>query len=41
MYLRYNGDAGFSSRNPSYAGQPDANQEYYLSNGQREEYPLA
>src|SRR5262245_11661692 len=41
MYLRYNGDAGFSSRNPSYSGPPDAKQEYYLSNGQRDEYPLA
>ncbi len=40
-YLRYNGDAGFSSRNPAYSGAEDAVQEYYLSNGQRDEFPLA
>jgi|RhiMethySRZTD1v2_1073278.scaffolds.fasta_scaffold1694974_2 hypothetical protein len=39
MYLRQSGDAGFSSRNPSYAGPPDAVIEYYLGNGQRDEYP--
>ena len=32
MYLRQSGDAGFSSRNPSYAGPPDAVIEYYLGN---------
>ena len=41
MYLRENEDAGFSSRNPSYAGPADAMLEYYLTNGQRDEYPLA
>jgi hypothetical protein len=41
MYLRKPGDAGFSSRNPDYAGPPDAKLEYYLSNGQRDLYPLA
>jgi hypothetical protein len=40
-YLRYNGDAGFSSRNPAYSGSEDAVQEYYLSNGQMDEFPLA
>jgi hypothetical protein len=41
MYLRYAGDPGFSSRNPSYAGPPEAMQEYCLNNGQLDEYPLA
>ena len=42
MYVRHqDGDAGFSSRNPDYAGPPDAVQEYVLSNGQQDEYPLA
>ena len=41
LYLRGQGDAGFSSRNPSYSGPPDAAIEYYLSNGQRDEYPAA
>lgn len=41
MYLREPGDAGFSSRNPDYAGPADATLEYYLSNGQRDVYPLA
>src|SRR4051794_25542987 len=41
MYLREPGDAGFSSRNPRYDGPPDATLEYYLNNGQRDEYPLA
>lgn len=41
MCLRYEGDAGFSSRNPRYAGPPDARIEYELSNGQRDTYPAA
>ena len=41
MYLREPGDAGFSSRNPDYAGPADAMLEYYLSNGQRDVYPLS
>ena len=41
MCLRYSGDAGFSSRNPAYVGDPDATLEYYLSNGQRDVYPVA
>jgi hypothetical protein len=40
LYLRLEGDAGFSSRNPKYTGPDDATLEYYLSNGQRDEYPL-
>ncbi len=39
MYLRHDGDAGFSTRNPSYAGPKEAVTEYFLSNGQRDEYP--
>ena len=34
MFVRYDGDPGFSSRNPNYAGAPDAEIEYMLSNGQ-------
>lgn len=41
MYLREEGDAGFSSRNPDYAGPIDAEIEYYLSNGQRDTYPAS
>ena len=42
MYLRHHrGDAGFRSHNPDYAGPEDAVQDYILSNGQRDEYPLA
>lgn len=41
FYLRYNGDVGFSSRNPAYSGSEDAVQEYYLCNGQRDEFPMA
>ena len=41
MYLREPGDAGFSSRNPDYKGNPDATREYYLSNGQMDEHPAA
>ncbi len=41
MYLRYDGDAGFSSRNPSYQGPSDAMIEYFLSNGQLDEYPAS
>ena len=37
MYLRFAGDAGYSSRNPSETS--DENIEYFLSNGQRDEYP--
>jgi hypothetical protein len=34
MYLRESDDAGFSSRNPIYRGEPNATLEYRLSNGQ-------
>ena len=39
MYLRFEGDAGFSTRNPDYVGPPKAVIEYFLANGQRDEYP--
>jgi hypothetical protein len=41
MYLRAPGDSGFSSRDPSYAGDPEARIEYRLSNGQRDWYPAS
>ena len=41
MYTRYEGDAGFSTRNPDYSGPADATIEYHLTNGQRDEYPAA
>ncbi len=41
MYLRYPGDAGFSSRNPDYAGSPDTMIDYMLSNGQMDRYPAS
>jgi hypothetical protein len=41
MYLRESGDAGFSSRNPDYAGPPNAEIEYFLSNGQLDTYPAS
>jgi hypothetical protein len=34
MYLRNDGDAGFSSRNPTYQGPGDAMPGYFLNNGQ-------
>jgi len=41
MYLREEGDSGFSSRNPDYDGPPDAQVEYRLSNGQHDMYPAS
>lgn len=41
MYLRESGDGGFSSRNPTYDGPPEAMMEFLLNNGQMDEYPLA
>ncbi len=41
MYMRYEGDAGFSTRNPQYTGPHKAMIEYYLSHGQCDEYPAA
>ena len=39
--MRYKGDAGFSTRNPLYAGTEKAVMEYHLSNGERDEYPAS
>jgi len=39
MFLREDGDSGYSTRNANYAGAKDAVIEYFLSNGQRDEYP--
>lgn len=39
MYLRNEGDSGFHSQNPDYAGSPSAEIEYRLSNGQHDVYP--
>jgi len=41
MYLPDDESSGFSSRNPEYAGPPDATQEYRLGNGQVDEYPFS
>ena len=41
MYLRDPGDAGFSSRNPDYDGDPNQEVEYLLNNGQRDWYPAS
>jgi hypothetical protein len=41
MYLREEGDSGFSSRNPDYDGPPDAQIEYRLNNGQHDLYPAS
>ena len=41
MVLREPGDAGFSSRNPAYAGPVDAGIDFMLANGQRDKYPAA
>jgi hypothetical protein len=41
MYLRVEGDAGFSSRNSNYVGPADAVIQYRLDNGQVDEYPAA
>jgi hypothetical protein len=41
MYLRYEGDAGFSTRNPNYVGPEGAVVQYQLSNGQMDEYPAS
>lgn len=39
--IRYEGDPGFSSRNPGYRGPAGATIRYMLSNGQVDEYPAA
>jgi Immunity protein Imm1 len=41
MYLRKDGDSGFSSRNSSYFGNADDVIEYRLNNGQSDEYPAS
>ena len=41
MYLRQEGDAGFSTRNPSFTGLSDAVIEYRLDNGQVDSYPAS
>jgi hypothetical protein len=41
MYLREEGDSGFSSSNPDYDGPADAQLEYELSNGQHDLYPAS
>jgi len=41
MYMRYEGDAGFSTRNPNYVGPEAAMVEYQLCNGQMDEYPAS
>ena len=37
MYLRFEGDAGYSSRNPNVTSTRDV--EFILNNGQRDIYP--
>jgi hypothetical protein len=41
MYLREEGDSGFSSRNPNYDGSADDQIEYRLDNGQHDLYPAS
>jgi hypothetical protein len=41
ILLRHDGDAGFSSRNPGYAGREDVEREYRLENGQVDHYPAS
>ena len=41
MYLREDGDAGFSSRNPTFDGSKSNVIKYRLSNGQHDEYPTS
>jgi hypothetical protein len=41
MYLRYEGDSGYSTRNPNFGGPEAAMVEFQLSNGQVDEYPAS
>jgi hypothetical protein len=41
MCVYHEGDSGFSTRNPDYAGPKYAVIEYYLANGQRDLYPAS
>lgn len=39
MFLRFEGDAGFSSRNPLMEQTEDPKEAFFLSNGQVDTYP--
>jgi len=41
VYFRYDGDPGFSSRDPDFGGPPDEMVEYRLDNGQHDHCPRA
>jgi hypothetical protein len=41
MYLPDDEGNSFSSRNPDYKGDKNMTMEFYLNNGQRDEYPLS
>jgi hypothetical protein len=41
MLIRFDGDAGFSSRNPSYTGPANLEREYRIGNGQLDRYPAS
>ena len=41
MYLREEGDPGFSSRNPNYRGDKEATMEFCFENGEIDKYPLS
>lgn len=41
LCLRFDGDAGVSSRNPRYTGADDAMAEFQLGNGQVDAYPAS
>jgi len=41
MFLRFEGDTGFSSRNPNYEGPENEMLKVKLANGQLDEYPLS
>jgi hypothetical protein len=40
-HMRYEGDAGFTSRNPAYGGDPSALLDFTLANGQGDQFPAA
>ena len=41
MYLREEGDTGFSSRNPDYSGDQNATMKFCFENGEIDEYPMS
>jgi hypothetical protein len=41
IYMRHAGDAGLSSRNVNFGGNPDELAKYQLSNGQVDDYPAS